>query len=106
MFGVIHRDGSGEDSPSLDRLANLYDELLAADGEHGDVAVVHDDSHWCMSAHRNGGLVFEQLGTRGATARYMTHVPKERVLELWKRLIDGDVDGVLAEPWELGYLEQ
>lgn len=103
MFGVIHTDGSGDDNPPLDSLSDLYDELLTADQEHGDVAVVHDESGWSMSAHRDGRLVFERLGTRGQTARHMIPVPKERVLELWRRLIDGDVDGLLLEPWRPGY---
>jgi hypothetical protein len=103
MFGIIHTDGSGEDNPPLESLSDLYDELLIADREHGDVAVAHDDSGWCMSAHRDGRIVSERLGTRGTTARHMIPVPKERVLELWKRLIDGDIEGLLKEPWKAGY---
>jgi hypothetical protein len=103
MFGVIHTDGSGEDNPPLENLSDLYDELSTADREHGDVAVVHDGSGWCMSAHRDGRLVFEQLGTRGTTARHMIPVPEQRVLELWKRLIAGDINGLLKEQWKPGY---
>ncbi len=104
MFGVLHVDGSGEDNPSLDSLSDLYDELATADREHGDVSVINDDVHWCMTAHRNGSVVFEQLGTRGATARRMIAVPKDRVLSMWKRLIRGDIDGLLSEPWQSGYV--
>lgn len=104
MFGIIHADGSGEDNPPLDRLPDLFDELSTADREHGDVAVVNDDSGWCLSAHRDGRLVFEKLGSRGTTARHMIPVPKENVLKLWKRLIEGDIDGLLKEPWKSGYL--
>ena len=104
MYGIIHTDGSGEDSPSLDRLPSLFEELSTADPEHGDVAVVNDDSGWCMSAHRDGRLVFEQLGSRGTTARHMMPVSKEIVIEMWKRLIQGDIEGLLKEPWKSGYL--
>jgi hypothetical protein len=106
MYGIIHRDGSGEDNPPLGRLSALYDELLDTDLEHGDVAVVHDDSHWCMSAYRDGHLVFEKLGTRGITARHMLAVRKEHVLNFWRRLIDGDIDGLLLEPWTIGYMKE
>jgi hypothetical protein len=34
----------------------------------------------------------------------MIPVPKERVLEMWKRLIDGDIEGFLSEPWKPGYV--
>jgi hypothetical protein len=104
MFGVIHTDGSGEDNPPLESLSLLYDELLSADREHGDVSVIHDDTGWSMSAHRDGRLVFEHLENGGE--RHMMSVPKERVLELWKRLIAGDIAGLLTEKWRSGYVEE
>ena len=103
MFSVIHADGSGDENPPLESLSALYDELLRTDREHGDVAVVHDDSGWSLSAHRDGRLVFEHLSQGGQ--RHMLPVPKERVLELWKRLVFGDIQGVLAEPWKPGYVD-
>jgi hypothetical protein len=104
MFGVIHMDGSGDGNPPVESLSDLYGELFSSGIVDGDVAVIHDDSGWGMSAHRDGRLVFEHLGGQGA-ARHMISVPKERVLELWKRLIDGDIDGLLKEPWKSGYVE-
>jgi hypothetical protein len=104
MFGILHSDGAGEDNPPLASLSDLYDELLSADREHGDVAVINDDSGWCMSAHRDGRLVLEQLGK--GEPRHMIPVSKERLLELWKRLIDGDIDGLLSLPWKPGYVEK
>ena len=104
MFSVIHSDGSGEENPTLDSLSALYDELQSADREHGDVAVVHEDTGWSLSAHRDGRLVFEHLGQGGE--RHMFPVSKERVLELWRRLIDGDIDGLIKEPWRPGYVDR
>ena len=104
MFSVIHTDGSGEENLELDKLSDLYDELQVADREHGDVSVVHEDTGWSMSAHRDGRLVFEHLGEGGE--RHMFPVPKERVLELWRRLVEGDIEGLMAEPWKPGYVER
>jgi hypothetical protein len=104
MFGVIHMDSSGDDDPPVESLSDLYEELHTSGIVDGDVAVVHDDSGWCISAHRDGRLVFEHLGEKG-TERHMIPVAKERVLELWKRLINGDLEGILAEPWRPGYNE-
>lgn len=101
MFSVIHWDGSSDANPPLASLPALFDELRAADREHGDVAVVHEDTGWSLSAHRDGRVVFENLSTGGE--RHMKPVPRDRVLELWRRLIDGDVGGVLLEPWHSGY---
>jgi hypothetical protein len=102
MFSVVHTDGSGEENPTVEGLSELYDELVSADREHGDVAVIHEDTGWSMSAHRDGRLVFEHLAMGGE--RHMIPVPKERVLDLWRRLINGDIDGLLAEPWKAGYV--
>mgnify|MGYP001418850281 CR=1 FL=1 len=104
MFSVIHTDGSGEDDWEIERLSELYDELNAPDKEHGDVAVVHEDTGWSMSAHRDGRLVLEHLGNGGE--RHMHPVEKGRVIELWLRLIAGDIEGLMAEPWVPGYLSR
>jgi len=102
MFSVVHTDGSGDENPPLESLSPLYDELLSADNEHGDVSVIHDDSGWSISAHRDGRVVFEHLARGGE--RHMIPMPKKRVLELWRRLIEGDIEGLLAEPWKPGYV--
>jgi hypothetical protein len=102
MFAVMHMDGSGENNPPLERLRDLYDELQTSGIVDGSVAVINDDTGWCMSAHRDGRLVFEHLDKGGQ--RYMKPVARERVLKLWERLIVGDIAGLLREPWQPGYL--
>lgn len=102
MFGVIHTDGSGENNPPMESLSALYDELFSSGIVDGDVSVIDDNTHWCLSAYRGGGLVFGKLGDPSSD-RHMSSTPKERVLELWKRLIDGDIGGLLKEPWKPGY---
>ncbi len=106
VFSVIHMSGAGgagDEDPSLDSLSDLCDETIDGDQEHGDVAVVHEDTGWCMSAHRNGRLVFEDLERGGE--RHMVPFPKARVLQYWRRLIAGESDQLLAEPWRPGYQE-
>lgn len=103
MFGVTHLNGEGESDPPLATLLDLYDELSFATQEHGDVAVVNDDSGWCMSAHRDGRVILEHLKRGGE--RHMIKIPKNRVIEMWKWLIQGEMDLLLSEPWKLGYGE-
>jgi hypothetical protein len=103
MFGVIHMDASGEDDPPVESFSALYDELWSSGIVDGSVAVIHDGSGWCISAHRDGRVVFEHLGDGGE--RHMMPVPKARVLHLWRRLVDGYIDGLLAEPWIPGYVQ-
>ncbi len=33
----------------------------------------------------------------------MIPISKERTLKLWNQLIEGDIDGLLREPWKPGY---
>ena len=102
MFGVLHTDGTGDSNPPIESLSDLYDELLTAEPEHGDVAVINDDKGWSVSAHRDGQVVLENLAVQG-TQRHMTDVTKERALWIWTRLINGEIDDLLAEPWKEGY---
>ena len=102
MFGVVHMDGSGEDNPPVESLPDLYDELFTTGITDGDVSVIHDDSGWCLSAHRDGRLILGNLEDRESEC-HMIHVPRARVLDLWRRLIAGDIDGLRAEPWKPGY---
>ena len=102
MFGVIHMDASADDDPPIESLPTLYDELFTSDIVDGNVSVINDDTGWAISAFRDGRVVFGHLGVPGED-RHMFPVLKERVLELWKRLIDGDIEGLLSEPWKPGY---
>ena len=101
MFSALPSDGSSTENPPIESLEALYDELLGPDCAHGDVAVVHENTGWSISAHRDGRLVFEHLGKGGE--RHMIPVPKKRTIQLWIRLAEGDIDGLLAEPWKPGY---
>ena len=102
MFGVLHVDGTGDSNPPIESLSDLYDELLTAEPEHGDVAVINDDTGWSISAHRDGRVILENLAVPG-TKRHMTNVTKERALSIWRRLINGEIDGLLKEAWKEGY---
>jgi hypothetical protein len=62
MFGVTHMDASGDDDPPLESLPALFDELELSRITDGNVAVINDDNGWCMSAHRDGRLIFHNLG--------------------------------------------
>ena len=94
-------DGTGDDNFPVEKLSDLYDELFESGIVDGNVAVISDDTGWCISAHRNGAVIFEHL--RDGGERHISSVPKARVIDLWNRLISGDIDGLFAEPWVPGY---
>ncbi|MBL8715659.1 MAG: hypothetical protein JNL79_06670 [Myxococcales bacterium] len=101
MFWIRHTDDSDEDDPPLAALSDLYAELSTLDREHGEVSVTNDDIDWCVSAHRDGRVVLVRRDVD--EDQHMFPVDRERVIEIWRRLVDGDVAGLLREPWKAGY---
>jgi hypothetical protein len=101
-YTVTHRYGRDVRDPPLSTLPELLVELdsRTEDIEHTDVSLRHE-SGWCLSAYRDGFLVFEHLERGGE--RHMKDVPREKIIELWNMLAVGDVAGVEREPWTAGY---
>jgi hypothetical protein len=99
---VTHRYGSDVRDPPLSTLPELLAELDSRleDIEHTCVSLTHE-SEWCLSAYRDGLLIFEHLERRGE--RHMKGVPREKIIDLWKLLAVGDVARVEREPWIAGY---
>lgn len=99
-YSICHRLGGMESEPPLSDLPALYDELDSDDTEHTDVSLTHE-SEWCLSASRDGTLIWENLGA--GSPRHMTSVSRERTLALWARLAQGDLAAIEREPWRDGY---
>lgn len=100
-YHVYHRYGKCEPNPPLASLDALYAELSQEDEEHPDVSLGHE-SGWSLSANRNGLLVWENVED-GDKPRHMPSVPKQKVIELWRKLAQGDIESIDAEPWQAGY---
>jgi hypothetical protein len=105
MHAVIHMDGHGEDEFPVECFSELYNELFVSGIVDGEVSVIDDASGWSLSAHRDGRIVFEHLGGQGGPM-HMIPVPKARVIELWKRLVHGDLASIMTEPWRAGYVDK
>jgi hypothetical protein len=101
-YHITHRWGDMEDEPPLDSLSALYDELEHEDEEHTSVSLTHE-SEWNLGAYGGGLLIWENLEAIENEARHMEHVPKEKVLELWRKLAQGKIEEVNGEPWLPGY---
>jgi len=101
-FNITHRYGSMDSQQSLSVFPTLLRELddCPEDIEHGSVAVSHE-SEWCISVSRAGYVIFEHLEDGGE--RHMRNVPEAKIIELWTRLSEGDIETIEREPWILGY---
>lgn len=86
------------DDEAIDRILAELDEPL--DDEHPDVSIEHE-SGWALSAFQSGAVIWENVEDE-SEPRHMTHVPRGRVRELFRRLAAGDLEAVEAEPWSPG----
>jgi hypothetical protein len=56
-----------------------------------------------LGPYEGGFLIWEKLGAVSHGARHMRNIPKEKVLELWRKLSQGKVDEINEELWAPGY---
>ena len=94
--GASHRQ---VDDDVIDRVVAELDD--PGDDEHPDVAIEHE-SGWGLSAFQTGLLVWEDVED-GGEPRHMKDVSRARVRELFRRVADGDLESIEAEPWLPGY---
>ena len=105
-YHVTHVFGE-MDTPGLEDLGAVLDELANADQEHFDVALSHE-SGWTLSVFAGGRLVLENVEQR-ATERHTSGLDplgrdKNMILGLWTSLAQGNVDQVIASlSWQPGY---
>lgn len=99
-YGIRHLDGSSDDDAPISSFESLYDELRNADGEHADVAVIDDDTGWCLTAYASGLVLLESLAD--GTAAHLRGLDKKQVIELWTHLARGSMDEVRKWPWQDG----
>lgn len=98
---VTTRWGSDESEPTVERLREILGQLDAEDDEHPSVSVTHE-SEWWLGAYPGGLLIWENVAADDE-AKHMNEVPRERVLELWVKLLSGKIDEIEREAWLPGY---
>lgn len=102
MFSIIHMDGSDEENFPIEKLEDLYEELMVSSISDGNVAVIHDATGWCISTYRDKRVVLGHLGVEGKDM-HMHPVPRSKTIELWTRLAKGEIESLKSEPWLPGY---
>lgn len=100
-YHVTHRMGNMTPEPQ-GSFADLLAELDAGpqDDEHASVSVTHE-SEWSLGAYRGGYIVYENL--EEGEPRHMRDVPPEKIIALWQRLAEGDLEALENEAWLPGY---
>lgn len=102
-FHITHVGGAMDADPPLESLEMLFEELLReADDEHFSVAVTHE-TEWCLGAYESGDLVWENLEGPANKPRHMKGLSREKIIALWKKLANGEIEEIQSEPWLEGY---
>ena len=99
-YRLTGRWGKSYDNATIEQMRQALAELDVEDKEHPDTALTHEDG-WCLGAYTNGLLIWEHVELN--EPRHMRDVPRERVLELWLKLVGGEFASIDAEPWKPGY---
>ncbi|MEQ1936354.1 MAG: hypothetical protein ABL962_21065 [Fimbriimonadaceae bacterium] len=102
-FTLHHMDGNEDSNRPLSCLELLYIELFSSSYPDGTVAVSNDDLALFIEACRTDKKIILIDATNLLTGKHMNNVPKERVIELWKLLIEGKTDEIFAQPWKDWY---
>jgi hypothetical protein len=100
-YTITHRMGQMETDPPLNRLRELVAELDVDDPEHPDIAVSHE-SGWTLRAYPDGLVVWENAG-EDDEPRHVRNLPRQRVVELFLALAQGEIAAVEQEAWSRGY---
>jgi hypothetical protein len=100
-YGVRHADGSSDENVPVSSFGYLYDELDRADGEHGDVAVIDDDTGWCITAYPRHLVIFQCLAN--GTSFHMRDVDRSQVMKMWALLAQGAIEDIQKLPWKDGF---
>ena len=99
-YWAYDRMGETLQKPSVDRMRELLASLDFQDEEHPGVSLNHE-SGWGLGAFGGGLLVWENV--EQDNAQHMKSVPREKMLELWHKLAQGDIEVVDGEAWVAGY---
>ena len=99
-YWAYDRMGEAVQQPSVGQMRELLASLDFQDDEHPDVSLNHE-SGWSLSAFGGGLLVWENVEQENA--KHMKSVPREKTLELWRRLAQGDIEIIDREAWIAGY---
>jgi hypothetical protein len=99
-YHTYDRWGNCESNTSVENMRALLEQLDLEDEEHTNVSLTHE-SEWCLGAYEGGLLVWENL--ESGEPRHMYPIERERVLELWLALSEGQLETVEKEAWLPGY---
>src|SRR5215510_15217556 len=100
-YYIESRWGGSEATPYEARMRELLAELEESDPEHPDTWLTHKNA-WPISIHETGLVVWETIDLE-ESPRHMVNVSREKALELWLLLVQGDLATIEQEPWQPGY---
>lgn len=99
-------DGWGEsvDSPTVNEMWNFLDKLDVDDEEHCEVWLDNLTFGWSLSCFPSDTVVFQMItDDKTNIPRHLENVSRDKMIELWQKLANGQIDEIEKEQWLPGY---
>jgi hypothetical protein len=101
-YSISNGHGESMDMPSVRQMREFLFAVDASDEEHG-AAWLSTDSDHSLEWNGDGRLVFTaERHAQKPSVHHLLHVSRDRALELWCALADGNVAIVEREKWQPG----
>lgn len=103
-YRVVDGFGDGIDNPSIEQMREFLERLNLDDEEHSEVWLTHDQTSWTLSCFPSSKIVFYQMSDGYEyKPRHLTNVSRDKMLELWQKLANGQLDELEKELWKPGH---
>lgn len=87
------------DKPRMRKIIQTLDEGEAAELDHPDISLVHDESGWSISLYPGGIATFENLDEEDRVPRFLKNVSREQAFSLWSQLAEGRIKALQQLNW-------
>jgi hypothetical protein len=108
QYYVVDGWGDSIDSPNVEEMQKFLDKLDIDDPEHCEVWLSHWESGWTLGCLPNNEVHLDIDADNGQNIppRHLTNVSREKMLSLWQKLANGQLEELEKEPWLPGYTSE
>lgn len=100
IYHTTDLDGETELNPDVKTMRAVLASLRhSGDADFPDVSLVHG-SGWAITVNNHWVAILERSPDDGTPPKVLRLNSLDEALALWNRLAQGDVETLLAEPWQ------
>lgn len=103
-YQIVDGFGDGIDNPSVEQMRKFLDRLDINDKEHSEVWLTHNQTSWTLSCFPSSKVVFYRISDEFEyQPRHLINVSRDKMLELWQKLANGQLVDLEKELWMIGH---